>query len=276
MQTAGWEYYNHAALPTTAPHEPVNMKPLEDGSIWQLDGNAPILARWPSDWDCGHETEWWYVIKDKPFDISELKSKRRYEINKGTKNFEIKLIQPDDYLEELYKVTVESFKGWPEKYRPHMTEEEFRESVLGWTGYTVFGAFSREDQQLYGYAWIEDNQTFADFVALRTEPEAEKLAINAAMINGILEHYKDRFDGTFYINDGTRAVRHETAFQDYLEKYFNFRKAYCRLNIQYKKGFGAAIKVLYPFRKLIPGKTGIGSMLAGLLKMEEIRRKCGS
>ncbi len=276
MQKAGWEYYNHAAIPTTAPHEAVNLQAVEDGSIWQMDGGKPILARWSYDWDCGQETEWWYVIKDEPFDISALKSKRRYEINKGNKNFSFRKIAPDEYTDELFRVTVEAYKGWPEKYRPNITEAGFRETIKEWKKYDVFAAFGAEDGRMCGYALLEDMGASVNFTVLRTIPETEKLAINAAMVNGILEHYKDRFDGKFYINDGARAIRHETAFQDYLEKYFNFRKAYCRLNIRYKKGFGAAIKMLYPFRKLIPGKTGIGSMLAGLLKMEEIRRKCGS
>lgn len=47
-----------------------------------MDGK-PYLARWTSSFDCGHETNWWYVIKDTPFDINELKKKRRYEIRKG-------------------------------------------------------------------------------------------------------------------------------------------------------------------------------------------------
>ena len=58
MQIDGWKYYNHAAIPTTAPHEPVNMEPIKYGEIWKIKG--ALLARWTSDWDCGYETEWWY------------------------------------------------------------------------------------------------------------------------------------------------------------------------------------------------------------------------
>ncbi len=101
---------------------------------------------------------------------------------------------------------------------------------------------------------------------------AEKNAINAAMVAGILEYYKDRFNGQFYINDGSRSIRHETAFQDYLEKYFEFRKAYCYLNVKYRKGFGVIVKILYPFRKHISPDTKIGSKLSAILKMEEICR----
>lgn len=43
---------------------------------------AHLLARWTTDWDCGHKTQFWYVIKDDMYDISVLKRKRRYKINK--------------------------------------------------------------------------------------------------------------------------------------------------------------------------------------------------
>ena len=89
---------------------------------------------------------------------------------------------------------------------------------------------------------------------------------------GILEHYKMRFDGKFYINDGSRSIRHETAFQDYLEKYFGFRKAYCHLNVKYRKGFGVIVRILYPFRKYIKPDSGIGSKVSAILRMEEICR----
>jgi hypothetical protein len=66
----GWKYYNHAMIPTTAPHEIPDLTPIKSGSIWnRLREGMPLLARWTSDFDCGYETEWWYCIKDSPFDI---------------------------------------------------------------------------------------------------------------------------------------------------------------------------------------------------------------
>lgn len=77
----GWKYYNHAAIPTTGPNEVPYLKPVLDGSIFRERG--VLLAKWESEWDCGDKTDWWYCIKDTPFEIERLKSKRRYEINKG-------------------------------------------------------------------------------------------------------------------------------------------------------------------------------------------------
>ena len=267
-----WKYYNHAAIPTTAPHEAANLDPINDGSIWNLGGGIPLLVRWQSDWDCGFETKWWYCIKDEPFDIAALKSKRRYEINKGNKNFGVKKINPTEYREDLFRVTVAAYSGWPEKYRPKVEREAFYSQIGKWSSSDVFAGFSLESGVLNGFALLTDHNSYVEFSILRTEPEAEKLAINAAMVAGILEYYKDRFDGKFYINDGSRAIRHETAFQEYLEKYFDFRKAYCRLNVKYKSWFGIVVRVLYPFRKYIKTESRLGSQISGVLRLEEICR----
>lgn len=43
MQIDGWKYYNHAAIPTTAPHEIPDISPITDGSIWKIGG---VLRCW--------------------------------------------------------------------------------------------------------------------------------------------------------------------------------------------------------------------------------------
>ena len=275
MSVQGWTYYNHAALPTTPPHELPDLSPIEDGSIWSdLQGGAPVLARWTTDWDCGNETEWWYCIKDTPLDINSLKAKRRYEIKKGQKNFSVKLISPTNYTDDLCSVTIAAYQGWPEKYRPTIDREKFSDEIATWQEYDIFAAFSNDSGKLCGYAKLKDCGSYIEFSVLRTLPAAERLGINAALVHSICEFYESRFDGKFYINDGSRAIRHETAFQNYLEKYFGFRKAFCKLNISYRPGIRLAVSCIYPFRRYIGNNTSIGSKLSAILKMEEIRRSC--
>lgn len=103
MDAKGWKYYNHAAIPTTPLHEDPDLTPINDGAIWSIEG-GPLLARWTTDFDCGHETNWWYVIKDTPFDLSAIKANYRYKINKGCKAFDCRRINPIEHVEALYKV----------------------------------------------------------------------------------------------------------------------------------------------------------------------------
>jgi hypothetical protein len=38
MDIKGWKYYNHAAIPTCAPHEIVDIGPIKDNTIWKMGG----------------------------------------------------------------------------------------------------------------------------------------------------------------------------------------------------------------------------------------------
>lgn len=251
MQTDGWKYYNHAAIPTTAPYEEPDMTPINNGCIWKIGGSTPLFARWTTEFDCGHETNWWYVIKDTPLDISMLKAKRRYEINKGLNHFDVKPINPCDYKEELYAVQVSAFSAYPKKYRPTVEKNRFMTGIDGWNNYFAFGAFYRETGEMTGYALLMENENWVDFSVLKTKPEYEKYAVNAALCEGVLSHYSQFLSVGGIICDGARSISHETNFQDYLEKYFGFRKAYCRLHIQYNPKIKWLVKLLFPLRKCL-------------------------
>ncbi len=59
---------------------------------------------------------------------------------------------------------------------------------------------------------------------------------------------------------------HETAFQDFLIRYFCFRRAYCDLKIEFKGILNLLIFVLFPFRRLIPNKGKL-KLLNSTLKL---------
>jgi hypothetical protein len=275
MKIDGWKYYNHAAIPTTAPHEKSNMAPINDGSIWKIEGATPLLARWTTDFDCGYETNWWYVIKDTPFDVNALKAKRRYEINKGIKNFDVKKIEPTNYAVELYNIQIAAYTAYPEKYRPSVDREEFLSSVQKWDCFICIGAFDRESGKLCGYALLsKESEIYVDFKVMRTNPKCEKNGVNAALVEGILKYLNSFLTQGGYICDGARSINHETAFQDYLEKYFGFRKVYCKLHIEYNPKLKWAVRLIYPMRRILLKMDGIGKIhqLNAVLRMEEMAR----
>ena len=273
MEINGWQYYNHAAIPTCAPHETPDLTPVKSGAIWKLSGR-PLLARWTTDFDCGTETSWWYVIKDTPFDISQLKAKRRYEINKGIKNFRVsRLRTPQDYASEIADVQAEAFSAYPAKYRPVVDKESFAQGISAWQrdDIYVYGAFSREDGRLCGYAYLREEAEAVHFYVLKTRPDSEKSGVNAALVCGILEDFREKLMHGSYISDGARSIYHETAFQDYLEKYFGFRKAYCYLRVKYNPMVAGLVVLLHPFKHLLKklDSVGIVHKINSLLRMQE-------
>lgn len=274
MKFDGWKYYNHAAISDLAPHENVDISVVESGEIFNMQGK-PLFARWTSDFDCGYETSWWHLIKDEPFDLMSVKAKRRYEVNKGIKNFEVKRIITSDYAEEIYNVYAEAYKEYPAKYRPSIDKEKMIDGLSNTDPdprIENYGAFDRETGTLCGFAWLRRGERELAFCTLKTMPVYEGRAINAAMVYFILEDNKDFLSSGGYICDGERSIVHETAFQDYLEKYFGFRKAYCRLNVKYRKGVRLIVKVAYCFRGLLKPLDGIRMVhnLNALVAMEKI------
>ncbi|MDD4376713.1 MAG: hypothetical protein PHH48_00975 [Eubacteriales bacterium] len=271
----GWRYYNHAMLPSTPPHESVNMKPIEDGSIWNIEGYRPLLARWTTDFDCGYETEWWYCILDKPFDLSNIKAKRRYEINKGLKKFYVKKINPREYKEAIYNVQIEAYKAYPDKYRPNIDRNNVFCDIDSWEVYAYYGVFKIEDNSFCGYSLINRDGKYMYYAIHKVIPQYERDGINAALVYGFLEDQKDFLSEGGYICDGSRNIIHETGFQDYLEKYFLFRKAYCKLNIKYRFPLNLIIKITYPLKKILKklDNNKTVHLLNGLLAMEEVANK---
>ncbi len=277
-----WNYYNHAMLPNCAPHEIVDTTPLKVKGFWKScgGGGTPLLARWTTDFDCGYETDWWYVIKDDCYDISTLKSKRRYEITKGRKNFFVQVISPMEYGEQLYEIQVAAFSAYPEKYRPKVDRVSFLKSIRQWEG-ICFGAFIKDGNGnatkfMCGYSYLKIEGNCIHFSVQKTNPQYERDGVNAALVDGILQYFNEDLTAGKYICDGARSINHETAFQEYLEKYFGFRKAYCKLNILYRPRIRWLIPFLYVCRKAIKkfDNIGVAHLINSVLNMEEIRRKC--
>jgi hypothetical protein len=271
-----WKLYNGALVSNSSPHETVDTEIVENGLLFKHKGG--YFARWTTDFDCNYETEWWYVIKDTPFDINSLKAKRRYEINKGIKNFDVKIIKATDYPNELFEVQQKAYSAYPEKYRPQLDKDKFINNLVNWekNGYIVFGAFYKETGKLCGYSILERKDKMIEFSVQKTIPDYEKLGVNMALVNTILLWLnQDLSAGRWYVCDGSRSIVHETAFQDWLEKYFGFRKAYCRLNIAYNPKYKFIIKICYLFRKILYriDNVGIVHKINGVLKMEEIVRR---
>lgn len=269
----GWKYYNHAAIPACAPHEIPDLAPIKDGTIWE-GGGTPLLARWTEEWDCGYETNWWYVIKDTPFDIKELNSKRRYEINKGLRAFDVREFRLDEHVESvafIYQEAMESYKTG-QKFNRNSFINNFKPQSAN---VKYFGAFDKNSQSMCAFCYLSFDGKYANYVSHKAIPQYEKMAVNAALIAGMLDNNSEFLNSGGYICDGARSINHETNFQEYLEKYFGFRKAYCKLRIEFRPGCKPVVKMLYPFRRMLMlgNNFKVLHQINSILKMEEIVRK---
>lgn len=275
MFVDGWKYYNHAAIPTCAPHEAPNLSVINDGSIWHVGGGTPLLARWTTDWDCGYETNWWYTIQDTKFDIMSLHSSSRRRITQGLKYFDFIKIDPKDFANEMAHVTIEDWRTYPEKYRPTTSYDRLVQSYSMISKDVItYGAFDKEDGVLSAFQLIKDNGTWYSMEQGKSLPEKQKKQVNAGLIYSYIMDLSDSYITGKYLTNGQRSISHETNFNEDLCKYYGFRKAYCRLCIAYNPKIKVFVKVLYPFRELFQKKDSnkFFHNINGIMRMEEIAR----
>ncbi len=265
-----WRRYNGALIPQEPPHIEPSPEDVERGK--KLGGYR--FMTYTTDFDCKEETPWWYVIKDDPIDLQTVKSSVRYKINKGMRYVDIRRIDHRAYGKELYCC----YRKAQERYRAHegnISEEAFV-AALQQDPSEYYGAFFRENGQLVAYVKNVVQGDCVNMSVIKYDPEYLKYQISAALTYQVILDYING-GRCKYVLDGQRAIRHKTNIQEYLEDYFGFRKAYCRLQMVYSPVMKLLVTLLYPFRNVMEKLAGDRVLLnnvASVLKMEEIRRGC--
>ena len=275
MKIEGWKYYNHGAIPTTAPHEKINITPIEDGSIWEIDGGTPLVVRWTSNFDCGYETSWWYCIRDGEFDVNTLSKSSGKNIKRGLKNVDCRIIDSKKYSEAIYKVYYEAYKKY-QSADNQMNEETFKKYMDELPlNVSLWAAFTKTENILVGWITVAEYPDYVELQIAKFWPEFLKNRVSDALYASILEYYLN-IKKVRYVSSGTRNINHKTNTQEYKEKHFGYRKAYCELKLAYNPKIKPIIFMLYPFRKIIEIFDSISFVhsVNAILKMEQYRREC--
>lgn len=275
MSVEGWKYYNHAMIPDCAPHEEADISPVRSGEIWQncRGGGYPLFARWTTDWDCGCETNWWYIVRSGRYDIDQLSKSARKHIRQAQKKCIVREIN-DEEVQELYNCYKAAYK----RYSNADNFSDF-ESIKN-----AFINRNHDSRKYYGAYEIDTNHLvgffictiYTDYIEINTskfDAEYMNLRPSDALHHYVLEQWLNN-PKIKYICSGSRSINHETNVQEYKITTFGFRKAYCKLHIEYNPRIKWAIPLLYPMRKTLLKFDGIGLIhqINAVLKMEEIVR----
>lgn len=288
--------YQGALLYTGNPHEKVEVDPsllrrqiMQTKSLFARYYTDSQLITPPYERTCESKSEksiddtylWWHCVKDDPIYLEQLNTKQRYRINKGIRLNEIELVDTQtikDCIDELYDLLVDSFSDYPEAYRPKSDLRPYAESFIATSAESdndVWFVRDRESRKLVGMSYCRLHNNVVELKVVKVRPSYLKNEVNAALGYAICRHYLNDLQMK-YINDGERNIRHQTNYQDFLERVLNFKKAYCKLHVVYHPLLKPIIKILYPFRKII-GKLGQNNPLIynvfSVLMQEEIVRK---
>ena len=269
------------------------MKGLERKSSWRLYKNAWIfleeskenllskeearsilkekglMIRNTYDFDTKEETSFWFVIKDKIEDISELPFSARRNIRISQRKYDFNIIDKYDFIKLAYPIFVENQKSFGNKI---MSEDDFVQMIKQYETESKVDFWIVSDKEnksvvAFSINRIKDNCCEYDFMACKPEALRNRTHPYYGLIYKMNCHYlSDK--KLKYVNNGSRTISEHSRIQDFLIHNFKFRKAYCKLKVHYKWWFCVVVKTLFPFRKLIPFRNA-----EAILRMEEYSRK---
>lgn len=266
-----WRYYNHAMLPNISPEQEISV------IDWDLFWDAfrtynPYMARWTTHFDCSQETPWWWVIREAPYSLESLSSSVRKHIRQAFKKCRVCQIDIAANKDALWSVYQAAFSRYTAANN-YLSKEQFFREADTWTNQECWGAYDLESGALIGWMTCRCFDRSVVIKSAKYHPEYMNKHISDAIHHAICQHYLCDQEKSF-IAAGERTVNHISNSQAYKIETFRFRKAYCRLHIQYNRKMALAVKLLYPFRKCIAcfRKFPLFHSIDAVLQMETINR----
>ena len=243
MLNNNWRRYKYGVFPNVAPDFEILESIKEIKSLISIR-KRNFYVRWTTDFDCENETAFWYIIKDKFDGFDELSSNTRNQLRRGLKKCLVRKITQEELKELGYSVYQSSYLGYS-KSSSYLDEGKFIEGVNNLpSDYELWGVFFQETNKLVAYAQNRLYSKSCEYRVIKLNPEYLKYYISYALVFKMNEHYLLERK-LKYVNDGARNISHQTNFQDFLEQKFKFRKAYCKLHIEYV----FALKIILFFLK---------------------------
>lgn len=246
--------------------DPHREQKLSKSEIASLLANGGVMVRNTYDFDCKEDTDFYFVIKDNFGGFGELSSKMRNQIRRCFKTMSVRRISADFLLEEGYEVYKAAAENYSVKSIPP-TIQEFKDRLNSGEENDYWGCFDLNTGSLVAFSMNAVTEESCEYRTLKAIPEFQRKYAYYGLIYTMNQYYLEHV-GLQYVNDGARSITQHSNIQLFLIEKFNFRKAYCHLEITYKRWFGIIVKVLYPFRKYIPMRS-----VQAILRQEEYNRK---
>lgn len=259
-----WYSYRGALLPKIEIHNDIIISKKEAKLL--LKSNNAFFLRYTTNFDQEHVSPAYYVIKDSWKGMDELSPNTRNQVRKALRMCEVRKIDKDILIANGYDVYKGNAARFKKKISKTLDYAEYLEMVQNLIDREIMGCFDRQTGKLIGYAQNRVGEG-VDYSTLKTNPKFNKSHYPSyALIFKMNEYYLSECKKK-YVCDGFRTLDNHSNIQDFLIEKFKFRKAYCKLHLQYTWWLGLIIAFLYPFRKFI-----LSSKIKRLLFQEEISR----
>jgi len=223
----------------------------------ELLQNGGWMVRNTYDFDCSEKTSFWYIIKDQYDGMNELSSNERNKVRRSFDTFDIRQIDIDIIKEKAYPIIKTTYENYRVEDRL-MNESAFKNYLLrcGRNQYDFWGVFDKNNGELIGFCAVHVWENSCEYGMIGIKPVYRHNASYPyyGLFYKMNEYYLS--DKRFkFVTDGSRSITEHSNIQPFLEQNFKFRKAYCKLKLHYKWWFGIIVRLLYPFRNVIPNRN---------------------
>lgn len=246
------------------PHEEPQLLKEECKALLRQGG---LMVRNTHHFDQSEETRFWYVIKDHFDGLEELSSNERNKIRRALKTLRFELVDPEIIKKEGWQILKATYDDYAVNDRT-MNETVFQQylSHCAERSFDYWGVFDQDRLVGFCTVWLWGADS-CEYGLMGVLPEYKHN--NSYPYYGLFYRMNEYYlaeQGFRYVTDGARSITEHSHIQDFLMDNLNFRKAYCQLEVYYPWWMKLAVKILYPFRKIIT----IPSVKA-VLNMESMR-----
>ena len=247
---SNFEIYRHAWRFGKAPDKEPQ---LSDYQYKALLRKVCLFVRNTYDFYCKEETDFLYVIKDSFGGMDEHSQNERKKLRHAFRSFDFQIVDIELVRQKAYHILKATFVDY------HVTDRVMNKAVFheyldncSKAKFDFWGAFDVETHELVGFCAVRVFGDSCEYGLIGFEPKYKHNSSYPyyGFFYKMNEYYL--YNQKFrYVADGARSITEHSNIQPFLEKNFKFRKAYCKLKIRYKWWFGAIVRVLLPFRKMI-------------------------
>ncbi|MDR0970574.1 MAG: hypothetical protein LBM67_08585 [Lentimicrobiaceae bacterium] len=255
--------YRKAWIAAHAPHLGQKLSTQQSKKLLNRGG---LFVRNIYNFDNTENKNFWYVIKDHFGGLDELSSRTRTKVRKALKTYDIRKINKEEMLQNGFSVFVAAAKKYKRKTRT-LSEKQFYDLINQSKNTDFWMCFEKTTQNPVALAINSLIDNTCAYSILKTDPNyLGSTYPNYGLLFEMNRYYLDE-QKMKYVNDGSRTITERSQIQQFLEKRFHFRKAYCNLTIHYATWMKPIVRVLYPCRKFIPLQN-----VRDLLNMESMHR----
>lgn len=257
-----YRLYKSAWIFESDPHLEIQLSLQETNKLFSKGG---MMVRNTYNFDCKEETLFWYVIKDTFGGMEELSPKMRNQVKKCFKTMRVEKVTADYLLQNGYEVFVAATENYKVKAVPP-TQIQFEDRIRNAEENEYWACIDLETEKMVAFCMNKVTTESCEYRTMKAIPVFQKKYAYYGLIYEMNRYYLEE-RVLKYVNDGARSLTNHSNMQPFLINKFNFRKAYCYIEIKYKWWLGFIIKCLYPFRKIITVRK-----IRAVLDMEAMAR----